>query len=114
MEPAPDAIPIACSLGQDDLADRQRRWHALAGRAMIDRARTGNGLRMRFRDEPGVEAELRDLAALERDCCAFADWVVHADSGTLALDVRGKSADSVPVVQEMFTSLGSRAPRQSG
>ena len=114
MEPSADAAPIACSLGQADLADRQRGWHALAGRAIIDLAPTGYGLRMRFRDEPGVEAELQQLAALERDCCAFADWAVHADSGVLALDVRGKSAESVPAVQEMFTSLGSRAPRQPG
>jgi hypothetical protein len=114
MEPVPNAAPIACSLGQDDLAQRQRRWHALAGRAIIDLARTGYGLRLRFRDEPGVEAELRQLAALERDCCAFADWAVLADGGAIALDVRGKSADSVPAVQEMFASLGSRAPRQSG
>ena len=114
MEPIADSTPIACSLGQADLADRQRRWHALADLAIIDHAPTRYGLRMRFRDEPGVEAELHQLAALERDCCAFADWAVQADSGVLALDVRSKSADSVAAVQEMFASLGSRAPRQPG
>ncbi len=114
MEPTADSTPIACSLGQDDLADRQRRWQALADRATNDAAPTGYGLRMRFRDEPGIEAELQDLAALERDCCAFADWAVRADGGVLALDVRGKGADGVPAVQEMFTSLRPRAPRQSG
>lgn len=105
MEPVPDAAPIACSLGQDDLADRRERWHTLADRAIIDVAPTDYGLRMHFRDEPGVEAELRALAALERDCCAFADWTVLADGKALAIDVRGSSAESVPVVQEMFTSL---------
>ena len=114
MEPVADGTPIACSLGRDDLAERQRRWHALAGRAIIDLAPTGYGLRLRFRDEPGVEAELRQLAALERDCCAFADWAVLADGGIITLDVRGKNADSVPAVREMFASLGPGAPRQSG
>jgi len=114
MEPVTDAAPIACSLGQDDLAERQRRWHALAGRAIIDLAPTGSGLRLRFRDEPGVEAELRQLAALERECCAFADWAVLADGGMITLEVRGQSADSVPAVREMFASLGPWAPRQSG
>lgn len=114
MEPISDSIPIACSLGQADLADRERRWHALADRAIIDLAPTGYGLRMRFRAEPGVEAELHQLAALERDCCAFADWAVRADSGVIALDVSGKSADSVPAVQEMFAGLGSRASHQPG
>jgi hypothetical protein len=114
MEPAADSTPIACSLSQGDLTSRLRRWHALADRSIIDAAPTGSGLRLRFRNEPGVEAELADLAALERDCCAFADWAVRADSGSVTVDVRGKSAESVPVVQEMFTSLSSRAPRQSG
>ncbi len=114
MEPIADSTPVACSLGPDDLAERQRRWRALAGRAIIGLVPTGYGLRLRFRDEPGVEAELRQLAALERNCCAFADWAVLADGGAIALDVRGKSADSVPAVQEMFASLGSAAPRQSG
>lgn len=114
MEPIADHIPIACSLGQDDLAGRQRRWHALADRAIIDLTPTGYGLRMRFRDEPGVEAELRQLAALERDCCAFADWAVLADGGAIALDVRGQSAGSVPVVHEMFASLGREPGQQVG
>lgn len=105
MEPVPDPAPIACSLGQDDLADRRLRWQALADRAIIDVAPTDYGLRMRFRDEPGVEAELRDLAAFERDCCAFAEWTVGTDDAALAMDVRGTSAESVPVVQEMFAGL---------
>lgn len=105
MEAGPDGAPIACSLNQDDLADRQRRWHALAERALIDRTRTGCGLRMRFRVEPGVEPELRELAALERSCCAFADWTVATDDHALAFDVRGTSADAVLVVQKMFTEL---------
>ncbi len=107
MEFFPDAAPLACSLGQDDLADRQRRWHALADRAIIDVAWTDRGMRLRFRAEPGVEAELHDLAALERDCCAFADWAVVTDGEAFAIDVRGTSAESVPVVQEMFTGLAA-------
>ncbi len=114
MEPVADAAPIACSLRQDDRAQRQRRWHTLADRAFIDLTPTMTGLRLRFRDEPGVEAELRQLAALERDCCAFADWGVLADGVAVTLDVSGKSADSGPAVREMFASLGSSAPRHSG
>lgn len=108
MELFPDPALLACSLGQDDLAGRQRRWHALADRAIIDVTRTDRGLRLRFRAERGVEAELHDLAALERDCCAFADWAVVTDGEALALDVRATSAESVPVVQQMFRGLAAR------
>jgi hypothetical protein len=66
-------IAIACSLDEDQATRRRERWRALADRAILDVASTAAGLRLRFRFEPGVEAELRSLAALERDCCTFAD-----------------------------------------
>jgi len=104
-----DAAPIACSLGRDDLAERQQRWHTLAARAMLDVLSTDDGLRLRFRPDPGVEAELRELAALERDCCAFADWTVHGDDDAWVMDIRGTSAEAVPAVREMFTSVRAAA-----
>jgi hypothetical protein len=103
--PVPDATPISCSLGQGDLAERQRRWHALAGNAILDVAQTGHGLRMRFRAGPGIGAELRDLAALERDCCSFADWTVHSDADAHVMDVRGSSPAAVAAVHAMFAEL---------
>jgi hypothetical protein len=105
MEPVPDAAPTACSLTRDDLTDRQRRWQALADRSIIDVAPSEQGLRLRFRPESGVEAELRDLTALERDCCSFATWTVHAVGEAIVIDVNGDSAESVTAVQGMFTSL---------
>jgi hypothetical protein len=98
-------IPIACSLERDDLAQRQRRWAELAGRAIIDVARTGDGLRLRFRGEAGVEAELRELAALERDCCGFAEWMVAGDGDTWVMDISGAGQEAVAQVHEMFANL---------
>jgi hypothetical protein len=34
-----------------------------------------------------VEGELRQLAELERDCCAFAQWSVHTRGEEVVLDV---------------------------
>ena len=110
--PVPGATPIACSLGAGDLAERQRRWHALADNAILDIAPTGYGLRMRFRADPGVGAELRDLSALERDCCAFADWTVHSDGDVQVMDVRGSSPDAVATVHAMFAELGAPQPAE--
>lgn len=97
--------PIACSLRRDDLTERQLRWQALADRSIIDVTPSEHGLRLRFRPDPGVEAELRLLAALERDCCSFADWTVHADDAAAVIDVSAASPEGVAAVQEMFTSL---------
>jgi hypothetical protein len=109
-DPIPDTAPIACSLGRGDLAGRQRRWQALADDAILDIASTGYGLRLRFRADPGVGAELRDLAALERDCCAFADWTVHSDGDAQVMDVRGSSPAGVAAVQAMFAELRASSP----
>src|SRR5438874_9162492 len=61
-------------------------------RATTDIVTTANGLRLLFRVAPGVEEELRQLAELERDCCAFAECSVHARGEELALDVTDRKS----------------------
>lgn len=98
---------VACSLNQSDLLERQERWVELARRAAIEAFTTSDGLRLLFRAEPGVEAELHQLAELERDCCAFADWSVHARGTELVLDVTADSEEGIAAVQAMFGRLRS-------
>jgi hypothetical protein len=93
---------VACSLGQQDLAERQARWSALAADADLEIAPTENGLRLLFRERPGVAEELHELVALERECCAFADWSLKT---AIVLDVSGESAEEITAVQAMFTGL---------
>jgi hypothetical protein len=104
-DPVPDYAPVVCSLGQRDLARRQRRWRALTSSALLDVAPTDHGLRMRFRADPGAEAELRDLAALERDCCSFATWTVHSSDDAHVMDIRGSSQEAVAAVRAMFAGI---------
>jgi hypothetical protein len=99
------SAPVACSLNQSDLAERQDRWHELAWRAVIEAVTTSSGLRLRFRAQPGVEAELRELAESERDCCAFAEWSVQARGSEVVLDVTAESEEGMPAVQAMFASV---------
>ncbi len=98
---------VACSLHQGDLAERRDRWLELARRAAIEAVTTSNGLRLLFGAEPGVEAELRQLAELERDCCAFADWSVRARGNEVVLDVTADSEEGIAAVQAMFGRLRS-------
>jgi hypothetical protein len=93
---------VACALGQEALAERRERWQALHARAGIDIVSSLSGLRLTFRADRGVEEELRDLAALERECCAFAAWSVRSEDGQVVLDVRGESDLAIAAVQEMF------------
>ena len=93
---------VACTLNDGQMSERRQRWHELAVRAFVERTETPRGLRLVFRDDDGVEGELRALAALEVECCAFADWSV---SGSV-LDVSAGSDEGVAALQAMFRSLG--------
>jgi hypothetical protein len=96
---------VACSLKQGELADRRARWERLGTRVFAEAVPTDRGLRLVFRPDDGVEDELRELAALERECCAFADWSVSATGGHVVLEVTGSSAEAVAAVQAMFGNL---------
>lgn len=94
-------LPIACTLGAGDAAARCDRWLALAGDALVDKAATEAGVRLRYAATDRVEGELRELAAAERECCAFASWDVTRTPEALVLDV-GAAPDAVPAVRAMF------------
>lgn len=104
MKKDPDAS-IACSLDQAGLQERRDRWQALAARAAVEVAPTDRGLRLTFAAHDGAEDELRKLAALERECCAFAAWLVHSTGPTAVLDITADTDQAVAAVQGMFSSL---------
>jgi hypothetical protein len=93
---------IACSLSADDLPERRRRWVALTDAALAERTAIPAGVRLSFRARPGVEAELRELAELERECCAFASFDVSAARGQVVLDVTAPGDQGVAAVRELF------------
>jgi hypothetical protein len=107
MEEDQESTAIACSLGAADLAARRDRWLQLGERAGVDLLTTQNGLQLLFRAAPGVEGELRQLAELERDCCAFAEWFVQTRGEELVLDVTADSEVGIAAVQGMFNKLRS-------
>jgi hypothetical protein len=102
-----ETTPVACTLGSGDLAARVARWQALAARAAGERGPTEHGIRLSFAAGPGVAAELRDLAALERDCCAFATWTVHQDGDRVLLDVSAGTPEAAAAIQTLFAELAS-------
>jgi hypothetical protein len=89
---------IACSLSPAGRASRGDRWRALVEETGVEIVEVPQGLELRF--GTGAERELRELAELERECCAFADWTVEGTT----LVVTGEG-DAVPVVQSLFAAL---------
>ena len=94
-------MEIACTLIANDYARQSERWRRLRAQAGIDRRPVSDGLQLRFRDDPGVERELRALVAVERDCCAWADWQVSREGASLVLHARSTGA-GVAVLHGMF------------
>jgi hypothetical protein len=99
------AVPVACALTSADLATQADRWQRLAARAMTNRAETAHGLRISFRPEPGVAEELRQLVAVENECCPWAGWTVEMTAGQqVVLDVRS-DGEGIATLHGMFTGL---------
>jgi len=93
--------PVACSLQSAELADRRVVWERLCERALLQRSPVANGLQLVFAAREGVEAELRELARLEAECCAFADWKVQRRAEGVVLDVIA-SGHGVAAVRSLF------------
>jgi hypothetical protein len=89
---------VSCKLGTEDHAAQRERWLALIDRAGAGREETDDGLRLRFRADPGVEDELRAIAAVERECCAWATWSVERE---VVLDATARG-DGVAALHLMF------------
>jgi hypothetical protein len=100
---------VACSLEPAQLASRWVHWRGLLRRAALAVASTERGLRLEFRDAPGVESELRELIWLERICCRFADWSLRADADRLVLEVGGRTDEGVAAVRAMFGTMAHPA-----
>jgi hypothetical protein len=96
--------PVACSLTPTDLAEQSGRWERLAARALTERAETEHGLRLSFRPEPGAEEEVRQLVAVENECCRWARWTVDTHGGQIVLDARS-AGDGISALHNMFTGL---------
>jgi hypothetical protein len=94
---------IACSLTAGELPERRRRWRALLDGRLVERSEIPGGVRLELADGDGVVQELQELAALERECCAFASFEVRTVGERVRLDVTSSEA-GVEAVRELFTA----------
>lgn len=91
----------ACSLTSEALGDRRQAWQRLADAALHTQRATTRGVELAYRSEEGVEGQLRELAALEAECCSFADWAVDRRGEDVLLTVT-TAPESVAAVHDLF------------
>lgn len=97
-----DAAPdIVCALGDKRSAAQAERWQRLGREAGLGRTVTGDGLEIRFRDEPAAERELRDLVSVESTCCAWARWEIRRAGGALVMRV-SSTPEGAAALHAMF------------
>jgi len=97
-------VPLACTLGPIDGADRSRRWRQLAAEAAPVARRTEGRLEVRYQPGPGVLAELAALAAAEAECCSFVDWAVTEQAGdpTLVVSAPADQPGNIEPIAALF------------
>jgi hypothetical protein len=83
---------VACFLDGQAYRARLARIHALMEHALIARERLATSVRLRFRLDDGVEANLKDLVALERQCCPFLAFELEQLSDELVLTISGSES----------------------
>lgn len=81
-------IPIVCDMtdAPDTTEERLAEYRRLFGSDLIGRERTENGIRFRFGVRDGLAAEIRDLAAREKACCAFFDFDIREHDDEITWD----------------------------
>lgn len=78
-------VPIVCDMTDaPDTAEERLATYRHIFRDLIGRERTEAGIRFRFAAHDGLADEIRELAVLEKACCAFFDFDIneHADEIT--------------------------------
>lgn len=77
-----------CTLSKSDVVDRRAAWKDVE-HALVDRVRTDEGFRVRFRRDREVPESLRALVDAEADCCGWASWVLADEGDHSVLEVTG-------------------------
>lgn len=80
--------PVVCTLeGREQQQARAADFREVFG--SLERAeRLDGSARWYFRDEPGLETRLRELARREHECCRFLEFRVAREGGALVWETR--------------------------
>jgi len=104
--PAP-TTPIVCDMtgALDTGPDRLREYQRIFSQALIGRERTADGIRFRFRAQPGIAASVRDLAAREKACCAFFTFSITTLGEEVRWDASVTDDDIARAILDEFYAL---------
>ncbi|CAN7556215.1 MerR family transcriptional regulator [Pseudarthrobacter oxydans] len=85
---AEDGPGPACTLERNALPGRLNEWAALTANATSRSNLGDDGIALDFDHNPGLAADLAQLAAEEYECCSFFDFTISVNAAGLRLEVR--------------------------
>jgi hypothetical protein len=100
VEPTP--LPIACTLTGASLEERAVWLGRLGEAALIDGARGGDRLDLRFR--PEAADDVHELVRAESECCPFLSFEVDRGAGEVRLAVTGPP-EATAVLDSILAAL---------
>jgi hypothetical protein len=105
------STPIVCDMtnAPDTPEERLAEYQHLFTRALIGRERTREGIRFRFRAEPGIAPWVRDLAAREKACCAFFAFEVTTHGDEVVWDAAVSDNDDARATLDELYALPDTA-----
>jgi hypothetical protein len=99
-------LPIACSLGADDLTARLQLIAEISATHLISRGSEGETQLLRFRRDDGVRRSLEGIIAAEATCCAFLAMKIREEAGALVL-VIDAPAEAAPVAAQLAAAFAT-------
>jgi hypothetical protein len=103
---------VACFLDGQAYRTRVARIHALMEQALIARERLETSVRLRFRRTAGVETNLEELVALERQCCPFLVFELEKLPSEIVLTISGPES-AAALLDEAFGGAVACQPVQT-
>lgn len=87
-----NGIPVACTLPTLAAAREQlEKWRAFEADYALFSERTDTQLTVHYTRRDDSIAQLRELVATEKQCCAFVEWSINEGGTDLRLIVRGSA-----------------------
>ncbi len=93
---------VRCALGPAEFRNRLARIRDLTHRALRERQREGLQLTLAY--DAGAAAEVRELVALERACCAFLDFQLDERADRLVLTITAPPS-AQGAIEEIFSEF---------
>ncbi|HUC01100.1 MAG TPA: hypothetical protein VMS11_14865 [Solirubrobacterales bacterium] len=99
-----EALPIACSLGAEDLKRRLAGLAAIGEQGLIGRESDGGTHLLRFRPDSATRSRLEEIVATEAQCCPFLDLALEERGEELILSIAAPEGGQV-VADELASAF---------